>query len=81
MSRYGRACPGHSDHMARSCLDIGGAGTSPAMTAGVYLTSSDDALAPHVHFNRCMMARPITQSLSFSLRKSRCSVNWVMRWR
>ena len=27
------ACPGHPDHMARPCPNIGVAGTSPAMTA------------------------------------------------
>src|SRR5262249_52794815 len=36
---------------------------------------------PHVHFRRCSIARPITQSLSLSLRKLSSSVNCVMRWR
>ena len=40
-----------------------------------------EAPFPHVHFRRCMIARPITQSLSLSLRKLSSSVNWVMRWR
>ncbi len=35
----------------------------------------------HVHFRRAMMARPITQSLSLSLRKLSSSVKWLMRWR
>jgi hypothetical protein len=26
------SCPGHPDHVARRCPDIGVAGTSPAMT-------------------------------------------------
>ena len=34
----------------------------------------------HVHFRRSTIARPITQSLSLSLRKLSSSVNWVMRW-
>jgi hypothetical protein len=37
--------------------------------------------ADHVHFRRCKIARPITQSLSLSERKVSCSVKWVMRWR
>ena len=35
----------------------------------------------HVHCKRCMIARPITQSLSLSLRKLNSSVKWLMRWR
>ena len=35
----------------------------------------------HVHFRRATTARPITQSLSLSLRKLSSSVNWLMRWR
>jgi hypothetical protein len=36
--------------------------------------------ADHVHFRRCTIARPITQSLSLSLRKLSSSVKWLMRW-
>jgi hypothetical protein len=35
--------------------------------------------ADHVHFRRCTIARPITQSLSLSLRKLSSSVKWLMR--
>src|SRR5262245_4868467 len=34
--------------------------------------------ADQVHFRRCTIARPITQSLSLSLKLS-SSVNWLMR--
>ena len=37
--------------------------------------------AGHVQFSRCTIARPITQSLSLSLRKLSSSVKWLMRWR
>jgi ATP-dependent Clp protease adaptor protein ClpS len=37
--------------------------------------------AAHVHCSRCMIARPITQSLSVSERKPSSSVKCVMRWR
>jgi len=33
------------------------------------------------HFRRSRIARPITQSLSLSVRKLSSSVKWVMRWR
>ncbi len=62
------------------CHMIGVAGTSPAMTRG-RLSLLEHVPALHVHFSRCMMARPITQSLSLSLRNASCSVNCVMRWR
>ena len=37
--------------------------------------------ADHVHFRRATIARPITQSLSLSLRKLSSSVNWLIHWR
>jgi hypothetical protein len=33
------------------------------------------------HFRRSRIARPITQSLSLSVRKLSSSVKWLMRWR
>ena len=35
--------------------------------------------ADQVQFRRCTIARPITQSLSLSLKKLSSSVNWLMR--
>ena len=35
--------------------------------------------ADQVHFRRCTIARPITQSLSLSLKKLSSSINWLMR--
>ena len=37
--------------------------------------------AAYAHLSRCMIARPITQSLSLSERKGSSSVKCVMRWR
>jgi hypothetical protein len=40
-----------------------------------------EACFDQAHFRRSRIARPITHSLSLSVRKLSSSVKWVMRWR
>ena len=49
------------------------------MNGIMYINSLDET--DHVQFRRWTIARPITQSLSLSLRKLSSSVKWLMRWR
>ena len=71
--RHARPRAGHSTSSSRIKQDVDG-GNEPGHDDG-------EMVLAHVHFRRCTIARPITQSLSLSLRKLSSSVKWLMRWR